>query len=89
MMNDKIADYTEREFYTLVYGIYHADPVLYPSDRAHTNGIIKFERLSEHPSGSDLIYYPGEVGIVDSPQAVVDEVKRWRQEQGLPGFKDA
>ncbi|MBK4989842.1 bacteriocin immunity protein [Pseudomonas sp. S60] len=88
-MQEKISDYTEQEFFRLVYGIYHADPVLYPSDRAHSSGIIKFEKLSEHPKGCDVIFKPSKVGIKDSPQAIVDEVKRWRQEQGLPGFKDA
>ena len=88
-MEDSISNYTEREFFKLVYGIYHADPVLYPSDRAHTLGAIKFEQLSQHPRRSDLIFKPSKVGIKDSPQAIVDEVKRWRQEQGLPGFKDA
>lgn len=88
-MKTKISDYTEREFYELVYGIYHADPVLYPTDRAHAKGTLEFERLSEHPCGSDLIYYPQEVGIDDSPKAVVEAVKKWRKDQGLPGFKDA
>ncbi|MFZ5935239.1 MULTISPECIES: bacteriocin immunity protein [Pseudomonas] len=86
---DKISDYTERDFFKLVYGIYHADPVLYPTDRAHTQGIIKFERLSEHPLGSDLIYRPNKVGIKDTPQSVVDAVRQWRIEQGLPGFKES
>lgn len=88
-MKEKISDYTEQEFFKFVYGIYHGDPVLYPTDRKHTDGIIKFELLSEHPLGSDLIFYPSKVGITDSPQSVVDEVKKWRAEQGLPGFKDA
>lgn len=88
-IKDKISDYTEREFFQLVYGIYHADPVLYPTDRAHTNGIDEFERLSEHPDGSDLIFHPSKVGIKDTPQSIVDAVKKWRAEQGLPGFKDS
>ncbi|NIE74550.1 bacteriocin immunity protein [Pantoea sp. Tr-811] len=88
-MKDRISDYTEHEFLELVHGIYHGDPVLYPTDRKHTDGIIKFERLCEHPLGSDLIFYPSKVGIKDSPQSVVEAVKKWRAEQGLPGFKES
>lgn len=84
-----ISDYSEREFFEFVYAIYHGDPRFYPTDRAHTKGILEFKRLSEHPSGSDLIFRPRTVGIKDSPQSVVDAVKAWRAEQGLPGFKES
>ncbi|NIE74551.1 bacteriocin immunity protein [Pantoea sp. Ap-967] len=87
-MRRLISDYTEREFFDFVYAIFHADPRVYPTDRAHTKGILEFKRLSGHPSGSDVIFRPRKVGIKDSPADVVKEVKRWRAEQGLPGFKD-
>lgn len=86
-MTRVISDYTEKEFFDLVYAIYHGDPRFYPTDRAHTKGILEFERLAEHPARSNLIFRPGKVGIKDSPGDVVKEVKRWRAEQGLPGFK--
>lgn len=86
-MTRAISDYTEKEFFDLVYAIYHGDPRLYPNDRAHTQGILEFERLAEHPARSNLIFRPEKVGINDSPIDVVKEVKRWRAEQGLPGFK--
>ncbi|HGG8999845.1 TPA: bacteriocin immunity protein, partial [Enterobacter hormaechei subsp. xiangfangensis] len=48
--------------------------------------ILEFKRLTEHPDGSDLIYYPRE-DREDSPEGVVQEVKEWRRENGKPGFK--
>ncbi|WP_405051177.1 bacteriocin immunity protein [Serratia nevei] len=50
-----ISDYTEREFLEFVNGIYYDN---YPTEESHINAVIEFERLSEHPSGSDLLYYP-------------------------------
>ncbi|HCP30523.1 bacteriocin immunity protein [Pseudomonas fulva] len=82
-----MTDFTEREFFQWVYALYHSDPQYFPNDREHTRGILEFERLVQHPATSNLIYRPHRVGIQSSPQAVVDEVKRWRAEQGLPGFK--
>ncbi|QHG66818.1 bacteriocin immunity protein [Pseudomonas putida] len=86
-MRKELSDFTEKEFFELVYAIYHGDPRFYPTDRAHTQGILEFERLAGHPAGSNLIFRPRKVGIGDSPADVVNEVKRWRAEQGLSGFK--
>ena len=48
--------------------------------------VLEFRRLTEHPDGSDLIYYPRE-DREDSPAGVVQEVKQWRAANGKPGFK--
>ena len=85
MKNRKnISDYTEAEFLELVSRIYNAEE---DSEEEDVNNILEFERLSEHPDGSDLIYYPQE-GREDSPEGVVQEVKEWRLANGKPGFKD-
>ncbi|WP_225422715.1 bacteriocin immunity protein [Pseudomonas huaxiensis] len=47
-----------------------------------------FEAITEHPDGSDVIYYPPE-GSEDSPEGVVKRVKEWRAANGKPGFKPA
>ena len=47
-----------------------------------------FKKLTEHPDGSDLIYYP-KPGQDDSPEGIVKEVKDWRAKNGKPGFKDS
>ncbi|WP_241973740.1 bacteriocin immunity protein [Enterobacter hormaechei] len=47
--------------------------------------VREFERLAEHPSGADHIFYP-ENGKDDSPEGVVQEVKEWHQPHGKPCF---
>lgn len=85
-MNNKksISDYTEQEFLALVSRIYNAEE---ESEEEDVNNLLEFERLCEHPDGSDLIYYPRE-DREDSPEGVVQEVKEWRQANGKPGFKN-
>ncbi|GLW37968.1 pyocin-S2 immunity protein [Pectobacterium carotovorum subsp. carotovorum] len=82
MAKGNISDYTEEEFLAFVKGIYNDT---YSTEELHINAVMDFERLSEHPSGSDLLYYPesGKSG----PDAVVKEIKAWRAKNGKPGFK--
>lgn len=77
-----LVDYTEREFLEFIKRIYNDS---YPSEQEHIDAVMEFERLSEHPSGSDLLYYPddGKQG----PEAVIIEIKEWRENNGKPGFK--
>lgn len=84
MEKKAISDYTETEFLEFVRKICLASG--YKTEGEHTNAALKFETLSEHPDGSDLIYYPKE-GQDDSPEGIVKEVKKWRAAKGLPGFK--
>ncbi|NHB91574.1 Pyocin-S2 immunity protein [Photorhabdus australis subsp. thailandensis] len=79
----KISDYTEKEFLDFVIGIY-ADT--YSTEKEHMAAVMEFERLSEHPIGSDLLYYP-EYGK-SGPSAIVHEIKEWRAKNGKPGFKE-
>ncbi len=84
-MNNKncISDYTEQEFIAFLRKIFNAD---YESEEAHTAAVHEFERLSQHPDGMDVIYYP-KPGQDDSPEGVVEVIKAWRSTHGLPGFK--
>ncbi|HGJ5874977.1 bacteriocin immunity protein [Arsenophonus nasoniae] len=82
MTNKIISDYTEKEFLKFVRGIYND---IYPTEEDHINAVMEFERLSEHPSGSDLLYYP-EKGN-EGPEDVVRIIKEWREKNGKPGFK--
>jgi Colicin immunity protein / pyocin immunity protein. len=52
----------------------------------HIDAVLEFERITEHPSGSDLIYYP-EPGVENFPEGIVKTVKEWRAANGKPGFK--
>jgi hypothetical protein len=78
-----IEDITELEFLELVKKICDAD---YRTQYQHGKAILEFERLSEHPAGSDLIYYP-EKSADDSPEGILKAVKEWRAANGKPGFK--
>ncbi|NMZ97712.1 bacteriocin immunity protein [Pseudomonas lundensis] len=85
-MKKSISEYTEAEFVNLMQEILTAnksapDEVLDPM-------LDEFERLTEHPAGSDLIYYP-EDGADNSAEGITQTIKEWRAENGLPGFKDA
>ncbi|MDK6923875.1 bacteriocin immunity protein, partial [Escherichia coli] len=45
-----------------------------------------FVKITEHPDGTDLIYYPSD-NRDDSPEGIVKEIKEWRAANGKPGFK--
>lgn len=85
MMNNKksISDYTEAEFLALVVKIFNPDNTTEDED---IQNVLEFESISEHPDGSDVIFYPPK-GREDSPQGVVKEVKEWRAKNGKPDFK--
>ncbi|WP_029686713.1 bacteriocin immunity protein [Tatumella saanichensis] len=79
----QISDYTEEEFLNFVRKIFDVDNTTEAED---IQNILEFKRLTEHPNGSDLIYYPRE-DREDSPEGVVQEVKEWRRAKGKSGFK--
>ncbi|WP_025901351.1 bacteriocin immunity protein [Tatumella sp. UCD-D_suzukii] len=79
----KISDYTEQEFLDFVRNLFDVSNTTEAED---IKNILEFKRLTEHPDGSDLIYYPSE-NREDSPEGVVQEVKEWRQVNGKSGFK--
>lgn len=83
MKKKNISDYTEKEFLGLVRKLFNVENT---SEQEDVRNILEFKRLSEHPDGSDLIYYPKE-NREDSPEGVVKEVKEWRKKNGKPGFK--
>jgi hypothetical protein len=83
MKERTLNDMTEAEFLTLVKRICRAD---YATQHQHGKAILEFERLSEHPDGSDLMYYP-KPSADDSPEGIVETIKIWRNANGKPGFK--
>ena len=76
-------DYTEEDFLLFVKKIYNSS---YSTEEQQIEAVFEFERLTQHPDGSDLIYYPRD-GREDSPEGVVKEVKEWRAISGRSGFK--
>lgn len=77
-----ISDYTETEFKKLIEAIINCEG----DEKAQDANLEHFISVTEHPGGSDLIYYP-ENNNDGSPEAVIQEVKKWRAANGKPGFK--
>ncbi len=82
-MGKEITDFSEADFLAFVEGIYQDT---YPSENAHMAAVAEFETLCEHPSGSDLLYYPEEGK--SGPLAIIQEIKEWCKANGKPGFRD-
>ncbi|MBF7958752.1 bacteriocin immunity protein [Rahnella victoriana] len=79
-----ISDYSETEFKKLIEAIINCEG----DEKTQDDNLENFISVIGHPSGSDLIYYPG--GNNDgSPEAVIKEVKEWRTKNGKPGFRKA
>lgn len=57
------------------------------TEAENSRWIRKFCDLAQHRKGWDILFYP-DPGK-DSPEAMVEEVERYRRENGLPGFKDS
>ncbi|MFJ4347837.1 bacteriocin immunity protein [Pseudomonas sp. NPDC089401] len=85
-MNDKkiFSDFTEAEFLEFIIAI--TDPADDVSERELDSRIARFKEISEHPNGSDLIYWPEADGL-DTPEEILRLVKEWRANNQKPGFK--
>ncbi|QHG63397.1 bacteriocin immunity protein [Pseudomonas putida] len=82
--NKKFSDFTEAEFLDLIISI--TDPADDVSEKELDLRILKFKEISEHPSGSDLIYWPEADGL-DTPEEILRIVKEWRASNQKPGLK--
>lgn len=84
-MNKNITDYTEAQFISFVQELLNAHGSGI-TEEALDERIHNFCELTEHPDGSDLIYYP-EPGADTSAEGITRTIKEWREANGLPGFK--
>ncbi|AIS12177.1 immunity protein [Pseudomonas chlororaphis subsp. aureofaciens] len=84
IIKNSFSDYTESEFIQLLEELLKEDEA--ETDERADELLLHFEKVSQHPAGSDLIYYPEE-GADNSPEGVTQIVKAWRAANGLPGFK--
>ncbi|HCM9617991.1 TPA: bacteriocin immunity protein [Enterobacter cloacae subsp. cloacae] len=78
-----ISELSRNEFIELIAEIISAEG----GERHQDELLEQFIELSEHPSGSDLIYYP-EPGEQATPEAIADKVQEWRKTNGKPGFRE-
>ncbi|MGL6316969.1 bacteriocin immunity protein [Vibrio sp. WXL103] len=82
-------EYTEAEFLRLINEISEAKG----TDKYQDDLLDNFIAVTEHPAGSDLIYYPDIPANLEnleehSAETILKIVKEWRKSQGLPGFKE-
>ena len=82
-MKTLITEYTETEFLNFVISLCDSSV---RTEEENIEMVFEFERLTEHPNGADLIYYPKD-DREDSPEGIVKEVKDWRAANDKPGFK--
>jgi hypothetical protein len=83
MSRSKISDYTESEFLKFLNVICWSD---HSNEKDQIDAVLLFEALTEHPDGSDLIYYANS-DEESTPEAIIEKVKAWRAANGKPGFK--
>ncbi|MEA9390696.1 bacteriocin immunity protein [Acerihabitans sp. TG2] len=76
-------DYSEREFLELVTKVFNAD---FLTEVDADKAVFELVRLSEHPSGADIVFYPS-ADADDSPEGILNVIKEWRAMNGKPGFK--
>lgn len=81
-MKKNISDYTEVEFKKIIEAIINCEG----DEKDQDNNLEHFVSVTEHPSGSDLIYYP-EGNNNGSVEAIIKEIKEWRAKNGKSGFK--
>ncbi|MDU9390607.1 bacteriocin immunity protein [Pseudomonas sp. zfem002] len=79
-----IADYTEAEFLDFLRLI---DEKNESAEEEELDALLdQFEALTEHPSGTDLLYWP-ETEAQGEIEQVLIIIKEWRAANGKPGFK--
>jgi hypothetical protein len=83
-MKDSISDYTEAEFLEFIRDIYKEN--MAETDDKLDLLLSHFEKITEHPDGSDLIYY-AKSDLESTPEAITRIIKEWREKNGKPGFK--
>ncbi|OLF54502.1 bacteriocin immunity protein [Pseudomonas chlororaphis] len=85
-MGNSISDYTEAEFIRFMQEVFTANGNGTP-DEVLDDLLDKFRRLTGHPDGSDLIYWPEDEAQC-TPEGITRTVKEWRSTHHLPGFKE-
>lgn len=82
----EISGYTEAEFMCFIEKIRTANK---SGSNAELGELLaQFRKVSAHPDGTDLIFYP-EPTADSSAEGITKTVKKWRAAQGLPGFSGA
>lgn len=79
-----LQDFTEQEFINFAKKILLAE---FETTEGLLKAVTEFVLLSGHPAGTDLIVYPQDFNIT-TPKSMVEVIKKWRNEHGLPCFRE-
>lgn len=82
-LKNEFEEYTESEYKALIQRLFEGD---YSSEAELDEIVETIVNTSEHPNGSDVLYFPSE-GVEDSPEGVLKAITTWRAANGKPGFK--
>lgn len=85
-LKNSIAEYTESEFLEFMKEIFKENVA--KTDDQLDILLAHFEKITEHPEGTDLIYYASS-DAESTPEKIINKVKEWRAANGKPGFKTA
>ncbi|WP_236409828.1 bacteriocin immunity protein [Pseudomonas sp. S31] len=80
----ELEQYTEQEFRAFLHEIHRA--IEDEPDSKLTPLIEHFEKITEHPAGSDLFFRP-EGSNQGEPEQVLAIIKEWRAANGKADFK--
>ncbi|MFJ4155798.1 bacteriocin immunity protein [Pseudomonas sp. NPDC089752] len=83
-LKENLSDYTEQEFLEFLSEIDRANED--EPDEVLTPLLQHFRKVTEHPSGINLLYRPAtpEDG---KPEKIIEIIKSWRLANGKIGFK--
>ncbi|HAU5605718.1 TPA: bacteriocin immunity protein [Citrobacter koseri] len=89
-LKKRIEDYTEAEFIEFLNEFFSNVHNLKGRElESHIDSLVDhFDKIVDHPESNGLIFYPPD-DREDSPQGIIEEIKRWRKSQGRPSFKDS
>lgn len=89
-LKQRIEDYTELEFIEFLNEFFGNPQNLPRKERqSHIDFLVKhFDKIVKHPEGNGLIFYPPK-DRDDSPEGILEEIKKWRRSEGLPLFRDS
>ena len=89
-LKKRIEDYTEAEFIEFLNEFFSNVHNLKGRElESHIDSLVDhFDKIMDHPESNGLIFYPPD-DREDSPQGIIEEIKRWRKSQGRPSFKDS
>ncbi|MFL1467377.1 bacteriocin immunity protein [Marinobacter sp. DUT-3] len=77
-----LIEYSENEFLEILKEFWDGDM----TEAEEYEFVQRFNEIIEHPEKSDLIFYPPG-NRDDSPEGVIDELKKWYREQGKACFR--